>query len=234
MKTKLIVIILILFFTQSFAQDNKKHPFAVDFGITYHHVNKKNNYFRPDSLLPRLGVLQVTRNPGLYSYSTIALHAEINKNFKIVKNIYIRTGLTFYNDKQKFSTPADTITKYYRFTDSIKQQLPFEIANWPLESCNSLNSMKITVALLYNYKRFSFIGGFKINTIDISYNKSFYDNKIVNSIEVTYLNQENNLFSLYGTLQFQILKTLPLLIYISSYNNLLLGFEYQFSEVSEL
>lgn len=229
----ILTFILIISISNVFGQENiktlRKHPFAVDFGLTYSHVRKNHNYYRPDSLRMVIGEKRVTRNPGRYSHSTVAIHAEINKNFQFHKFFYFRIGLTFYNDKNKHSTPLDTIKKYYRYPDSIKNQLPFEQANWPLNFTTSSNSIKLTLALLFEYKRLNLVLGTRISLVHFYHYNGFYpENKKYRFIDISFLSQRSSFLELYGTFQFKIFKTIPLYCYISINENNLFGLEYKF------
>ncbi len=226
MKTKLIAIILILFFTQSFAQNNKKHPFAVDFGITYHHVNKKNNYFSSD-YIAYMG--QVTPFPGYYNYSSLAFQSNIVKYYNFLKYFYFGTGLTYYNDNLKKITSIDTINKYYVFPDSLKNEMNFKDANYPLIIKKNTNSIKLRFSLSFQYKRFVLMTTRSFKIIDIEYNNNTYANDInLKYFEYFLFTKTFNFHTGSYGIQYQILKTIPFYGYFMFGDNYLLGVEYRF------
>ena len=228
---KIIITYLIVFSApvillgqQNVLENNKQsfiHQLSFDFGTHYNYFFG-DRYIPPDTTMPKYPACYSPPSyVGKTQFSTLSFHFGLLYSFKLKNNIFLKSGLLYFNMKDNYRFNKDSIIKYY--PDRLNSSLKYY--------SYSSNSFEIPLYIGYNKNRISGFIGTKIDIINIAYSyHKYFDGKIKKDFQG--LRWYYHIF--YPSIQLQYLiinKKIPISIYIASdmrelnYYDFQIGFE---------
>lgn len=120
-----------------------------------------------------------TKIPGFYSKNNSSYSAGLSYQTRFHNNFYFETGLFYYHSSNKKHRSIDSVEHYYLYPDSIKNSIPYELANEFVSVEYKNNYFIFQISIKYIYKRFSIGMALNSNIYHIMIKKSDYiDRKI--------------------------------------------------------
>jgi hypothetical protein len=182
---KTIIIPFILIFSiQMNAQDSvyNHNGFLLELG--YSLPQFKENYIPariPHETYPYYQFLE-TKVPGFYSKSNSSYSSGLSYQTRLHNNFYFETGLFYFHFSEEKHRSKDSVKYYYLYPDSIKANIPYELANSVLYSKRKNNYFVLRISLNYMYKRFSLGIGFNYKFYSIRKQESKFIDRDMNFI----------------------------------------------------
>lgn len=184
----------------------RKHNFSFDFGTHYNYFFG-NRYKPPDTTM---STFLTSHSPPYYvgqtKFSTLSFHFGLLYSFKLKKNIYLKSGLLYFNMKDNYRFNEDSIRKYY--PNNLNSHLRYY--------SYSSNSIEIPLYIGYKKNRISGFIGTKIDIINIAYS---YHKYFGGKIKKDFQGLRWYYHTFYPSIQLQYLiinKKIPISIYIAS------------------
>jgi len=186
-KTIVLIFIISTFF--SFGQENeynKKHNLLFDIGIN--HTSNFKPVYHPAYKTRLLYPPPETLYPGHYSLPAFNYQTNFIYRFYFYKGFNINAKINISYLKETRTRSIDSINKYYVYSDSVINILPYDFLGVP--SYSKLKKLKIGLnfALAYRYKRLSVMTGIMIPISEYAKYYSEYKNglKIKNNYNLKF------------------------------------------------
>jgi len=224
---KIIIFIFILSTFVSFSQENefnKKHNLLWDIGIN-HTSNFKPEYhpaYKPPNHLyyPQLETLY----PGNYSLPVFNYQTNFQYRFYFYRgfNINARFNISYWKEIKTRST--DSINKYYLYSDSVINILPYEFLGSPIYSKSNEFILGFNLSFGYRYKRFLISTGIQYPLFEFrKYFTEYKNNKQRSDIIKSNILFNNFDYDLNTRIEYIVInKKVPLSIYLEV-NNAIFG-----------
>jgi hypothetical protein len=156
---KKTIILLIIFFSSInlIAQDSVYNHNGFLLALSYSLPQFKETYTPariPHETYPYYEFLE-TKVPGFYSKNNSSYSAGLSYQHSLFNNFYLNTEVFYFHFSEKKHRSKDSVECYYLYQDSIKANIPYELANSALYSIRKNNYFVLSISLNYIYKRFS-------------------------------------------------------------------------------